>query len=180
MTFHCVVLAACSAALTTAALRAQPAQFVPLGFLPGNSWTQATAISADGSVVVGRALGSPTRGFRWTSATGIQALSTPAGFDDAEPNAVSGDGAVIAGDCIAFSASACVWPTATAPQTLSGLPGAESCGASGISANGAVIVGSTPAGARRARPGRVDPRPRDRRLGRRHEDRRLRHQPLGA
>ncbi|MFM9995599.1 MAG: PEP-CTERM sorting domain-containing protein [Phycisphaerales bacterium] len=140
-----VIIMACGTALAANAALAQPAQFIPLGFLPGNSWTQATAISADGTVVVGRALGSPTRGFRWTSTTGIQALATPAGFADAEPYAVSADGAVIAGDCINFSGSACMW-TPPAVQALSGLLGALSCGASGVSANGAVIVGSSYSG----------------------------------
>jgi probable HAF family extracellular repeat protein len=49
-----------------------------LGTLPGGGWSRANGVSADGSVVVGRAenAAGQVRAFRWTAAGGMQDLST--------------------------------------------------------------------------------------------------------
>ncbi len=75
-------------------------QFYGLGDLPGGTDESfATAVSADGSTVVGY---SPTAAgigaFRWTQAAGIEELpDLPAGTSRASASAVSADGSVIVG-----------------------------------------------------------------------------------
>jgi probable HAF family extracellular repeat protein len=65
-----------------------------LDSLPGNDDSFATAISADGSVVVGRSL---PEAVRWTDAGGVQGLGTLPGHDHSYAVATSGDGSVIVG-----------------------------------------------------------------------------------
>ena len=72
-------------------------ELIWLGTLGGN-YSEARAISADGSVVVGAAddaNGNP-RAFRWTAATGLQDLGTLGG-DWSEATDISADGTVIVG-----------------------------------------------------------------------------------
>ena len=45
---------------------------VGLGYLPGGNSSSATAVSGDGSVVVGTASGEQS--FRWTAGSGMQSL----------------------------------------------------------------------------------------------------------
>jgi probable HAF family extracellular repeat protein len=68
-----------------------------LGTLGGNSST-AYSVSADGSVVVGRAESATgqARAFRWTAAGGMQDLGTLGGRDSTA-NGVSADGSVVVG-----------------------------------------------------------------------------------
>jgi probable HAF family extracellular repeat protein len=53
--------------------RTMPASFSGLGFLPGDTYTYSAAsgVSADGSVVVGR---GESQAFRWTQAGGMVGL----------------------------------------------------------------------------------------------------------
>ena len=68
-----------------------------LGTLGGGS-SVASAVSADGSVVVGEARNASglLRAFRWTQATGMQDLGTLGG-DQSEAFGVSADGSVVVG-----------------------------------------------------------------------------------
>src|SRR5690242_10715451 len=62
--------------------------FTDLGVLPGQQYSNANAVSNDGSAVVGN---SGSHAFRWTMATGMQDLGA---FG---PSSVSADGSVVAG-----------------------------------------------------------------------------------
>jgi probable HAF family extracellular repeat protein len=76
---------------------------VGLGYLPGGGdFSYATAISADGSVIVGSSdsvLGDRVA-YRWTAATGMVALGTisPPGVFYSSALDVSGDGRVVVGN----------------------------------------------------------------------------------
>lgn len=129
---------------SVSAVYAQNAQFVPLGFLPGTSWTEAYAVSADGAVVVGRALGGGRRAFRWTSATGIQALANLPGRTDSMAWGISADGGTTVGDSeTANSVQGCRWNAAGQMQLLGGLPGFSNSSAAAVTPDGAVIVGGS-------------------------------------
>ncbi len=115
-----------------------------LGTLGGGS-SVASAVSADGSVVVGRVLGEASgyaRAFRWTQATGMQDLGTLPGGNWSEALGVSADGLVVVG--MAYNASgqprAFRWTQAGGMQDLGTLGGDQS-EAFGVSADGSVVVG---------------------------------------
>jgi probable HAF family extracellular repeat protein len=69
-----------------------------LGTLPGYNRSEASGVSADGSVVVGLASGAAEqpRAFRWTAAGGMQDLGTLGGSGSAAYG-VSADGSVVVG-----------------------------------------------------------------------------------
>jgi probable HAF family extracellular repeat protein len=69
-----------------------------LGTLPGGNESWAWGVSADGSVVVGRAddAAGQNRAFRWTASGGMQDLGTLGG-DWSGASGVSADGAVVVG-----------------------------------------------------------------------------------
>jgi uncharacterized membrane protein len=96
----------------------------------GVDW--ATAISANGNVVVG---GDPLgTGWRWTAATGAVSIGS------GQPTGVSSDGSVISGD---NNDTGYRWTAATGEVPLPIPPGASTSysPALGISANGQYIVG---------------------------------------
>ncbi|MCA1958668.1 MAG: hypothetical protein LDL14_09095, partial [Nitrospira sp.] len=70
-----------SGLLLAGSLSAQAAEFIPLGDLPGGSFSSmALGVSADGSVVVGVSRsGSGDEAFRWTEATGHGGLGRRVG-----------------------------------------------------------------------------------------------------
>jgi len=77
---------------------------VPLGFLPGGSdLSAATAVSADGSVVVGYSrsgMGVSGEAFRWTAAkkmVGLGYLNLVPHWNESHATGVSGDGSVVVG-----------------------------------------------------------------------------------
>lgn len=114
-----------------------------LGFLPGESQSTATAVSADGAIVVGM---SGMTAFRWTEETGIEALGS---FN---PTGVAADGAVIVGTTQEFPSVAVIWTAAAGVRplqtylqdelnlNLSGWQGLTE--AVGISDDGAVVAGN--------------------------------------
>jgi probable HAF family extracellular repeat protein len=119
-------------------------------------WGYATGVSADGSVVVGRAANAAgqRRAFRWTAAAGMEDLGTLGGRES-EASGVSADGSVVvgwadnaAGQQRAFRWTAAAgkwrafrWTAARRMQDLGTLGGRES-EAHGVSADGSVVVGS--------------------------------------
>lgn len=123
------------------------ASFTPLGDLPGGGFeSHATAISADGSTVVGygTVAGGGTEAFRWTRGGGMESLGVlPGGDHLSYASAVSADGTVIAGYSGSGSGyQAFRWTQATGLTGLGGLDANDGfTRASGISADGSIIVG---------------------------------------
>jgi probable HAF family extracellular repeat protein len=137
------------------AFPAQAAFFQGLGFLPGSSsfFSDASGVSADGSVVVGGGLiraddvldDSNIEAFRWTQATGMVGLGfLPGGiFDRSAAVGVSADGSVVVGfGNSANSQEAFRWTETTGMVGLGDLLGGSfSSVARAVSANGSIIVG---------------------------------------
>jgi len=130
------------------------AVFMPLGDLPGGGFaSEAVAISADGSMVVGTGTNSTPapsvpggfefEAFRWTSAGGMQGLGTSLGVRGTAGAAVSGDGSTIAG--FIFDAypdrSVFTWTPATGMQRLTGCSCVEFDSVEAVNYDGSVIVG---------------------------------------
>jgi probable HAF family extracellular repeat protein len=109
----------------------------------GGSWSTAYGVSADGSVVVGRAANAAGqwRAFRWTAAGGMQDLGTLGG-DWSEAHGVSADGSVVVGwtGNAGRQWRAFRWTAARGMQDLGTLGGNWS-EAHGVSADGSVVVG---------------------------------------
>lgn len=106
------------------------AMFTGLGFLPNVTSSQAYAVSADGSTVVG---GSGHEAFRWTTAGGMGGIAGTGGA----AYGVSGDGSTIVGD------SGFVWTLSGGVAYLPPLPGYEGSNAMGVSADSSTVVGSS-------------------------------------
>ena len=110
----------------------------------GGSKSDAFAISADGSVVVGQA--NPTasnnfRAFRWTSGGGMVGLVNTLGGANSFAYGVSADGSVVVGqaETPGSGARAARW-TSSGMDNLGTLGGTNS-EARGVSADGSVVVG---------------------------------------
>lgn len=138
---------ACSA-MGTAVLNAQ-STIIGLGRLSPTDNAHATAISADGLVVVGYSeppSGGSARGFRWTQSGGAVEVSALSGYTQStKPTGVSGDGSVIVGESINASSSfhAFRW-TVGGTTDLGTLSGGESLTyAPAVSQNGLVVVGTS-------------------------------------
>jgi probable HAF family extracellular repeat protein len=116
---------------------------VALGFLPGENQSSATAVSADGSVVVGM---SGMTAFRWSEDFGMESL----GFFS--PTGVSEDGTLVVGTTQSYPSEAVVWTEATGVQPLQtylqdelniSLPAWQGLTeAIGISDDGSVVAGT--------------------------------------
>ena len=116
----------------------------------------ATAISADGTVVVGEATDASGlwRAFRWTASTGMQDMGTLGGAESVA-YAVNQDGSVVVGTSLTSSISdsndAVVWTAANGMQSLraelqsQGVHSADNWvtvnSATGISLDGTIITG---------------------------------------
>jgi probable HAF family extracellular repeat protein len=114
-----------------------------LGTLGGNS-SEAYSVSADGSVVVGRAdiaAERQYRAFRWTASGGMQDLGTLGGEQSGAWD-VSADGAVVVGYArnAAGHRRPFRWTASGGMQDLGTLGGRES-DAHGVSADSSVVVG---------------------------------------
>lgn len=120
------------------------ASFRGIGGFSEPIWSQAHAVSADGSVVVGQSqTGLTSAAFRWTASGGMECLGSPGEWSIAI--GVSGDGSVVVG---AFSSTsypwiheACRWTTSGEMEALGFLPGLDRSAAWRASYDGSVVVG---------------------------------------
>ena len=123
------------------------ATFQGLGYLTGGSCSEATAVSADGSVVVGTSCtASGVQAFRWTADTGIVAIPIPDGLTDSWATDISADADFLLGY---------VWISDSPPYGYEGfrwhisgqLDRINSTGinviAKGISGDGSIVVGTS-------------------------------------
>ena len=126
-----------------------------LGRLAGHARSDANAVSADGSTVVGQSsVGStPWEAFRWTEAGGIEGLGSlnSGSFGGSEAFGVSGDGSLVVGMGPSDTGSmAFIWDEEHGMRELAqmlvdelglDLTGWTLTRATDISADGSVIVG---------------------------------------
>lgn len=127
---------------------------VGLGKLTGGStWSEARAVSDDGSVVVGdsgSALG--TQAFRWTSSGGMVGLGILSGYDASYAYAVSSDGSVVVGyneNDSTDATTAIRWTETSGMQTLAEwlaedgytLTDWTDTAARGVNEDGSIVVG---------------------------------------
>ncbi len=136
--------------------RAWAASFQGLGDLPGGEvYSTATAVSADGTVVVGISKSAQgSEAFRWTAGTGMVGLGDfPGGKFASSANGISADGSIIVGCGLSANGTeAFRWTIRGGLVPLGFLPGGTSSTAKAVSADGRVIVGegSSAFGAREA------------------------------
>lgn len=119
-----------------------------LGTLPGAIETESTAVSDDGSVVVGlvRGVNCCVRAFKWTAPTGMMDIGILPDGTSSEAYGVSADAAVVVGSASASSGTEAFRWTGVGGMQPIGLGPGESCaGASaiGVSADGSVVVGQS-------------------------------------
>ncbi len=135
--------AALLAAIGLAAPLALAQTIVDLGRLPGGAWTFASAISDDGTVVVGdgEIAGGSYRAWRWTAATGLVSLGVASGKTYSGSMCVSGNGLVVAGVSGSGYDIASRWTQATGMVSLGSLASGQPSFAFGINADGSVVVG---------------------------------------
>jgi probable HAF family extracellular repeat protein len=139
---------------TSAAARAfAAASLTPLGGVNGGGiFSQAHGVSADGSVVVGDAIGNYNYGeaFRWTSAGGMVGLGSGfvGGVLSSNARGVSGDGSVVVGGggfprpvYGGVRGEAFRWTSGGGMVALGILPGGYESIAEDVSDNGSVVVG---------------------------------------
>lgn len=110
-----------------------------LGVLPGHNSSYANAVSADGTIVVGRSgSNSSNRAFRWTAQTGMVSLGTLNNQGTSSAIGISADGSTITGSS---AARAFRWTASTGMQNLGSLPGYPSAQGNKVSRDGSIIVG---------------------------------------
>jgi len=114
-----------------------------LGSLPGLNHSDAQAVSADGTTIVGYVTGTGGIPFRWTESTGMVELSMPAGWSGCEAFAVSADGSVVVGvDGGTSGREAWRWTPGGGGVGLGFVAGYPwESAAYGVSAEGSVVVG---------------------------------------
>ncbi len=130
--------------------RSQPATLIDLGFLAGYAASQASAMSSDGTVVVGTATTAAgnRQAFRWTAQRGMVGLGFLPDGGSSIATAVSADGGVVIGNGDATSsgaptpAAAFRWTAEHGMQRIDALPGSYLCSAGGVSGDGSVVVGT--------------------------------------
>lgn len=115
---------------------------VPLGYLPGGTYSWGEAVSADGSVIVGYGDDADSvRAFRWTSGTGLQFLDGQEQGVYSSAYGVSPDGSIVVGGYGFPDESAFRWTQAGQFEILGKLDGARKAYALDLSADGSVVVG---------------------------------------
>jgi probable HAF family extracellular repeat protein len=121
------------------ALPASAQTMAGLGYLPGASSSSASAISADGSTIVGESRSEP---FIWKRATGMIGLGHPPGNWLTFASDVSADGSTVVGWGInqAGYVNSFVWTAATGMRGLT-WDSYPYVYATGVSADGSTVVG---------------------------------------
>jgi probable HAF family extracellular repeat protein len=107
----------------------------------GVQFSEARAISHDGTTIVGSGMG---QAFRWTATAGGQQLGFLPGGTFSTALDVSADGSVVVGTANPagnLNGHAFRWSQSTGMQDLGVLPGADDSVANAVSSNGSVIVG---------------------------------------
>lgn len=146
----CEVLLGYSVLGAVAAVPSTPVHaqsFSGLGFLPGDTYSLASVVNANGSVVVGSSY-TAVRGqaFRWTAAGGMVGLGYLPCYSQSYSAAVNADGSVVVGYSSQIGGEfqqAIRW---TGPGGLMGLgylSGNNQSIAFGVSADGSVVVGNS-------------------------------------
>jgi probable HAF family extracellular repeat protein len=141
-------LAAGYVSSASGAIAARWAAGVPqtLGTLPGGLTSLGSAISRDGSIVLGNSDvgGGNSHAFRWTQAGGMSDLGTLPGFASSGALAISADNSVIVGAATnAGSPRAFRWTQAGGITDLGILSGQSNSSANDVSADGSIIVGTS-------------------------------------
>jgi len=122
------------------------AYFIGLGDLPGGiTYSQATGISADGSVVVGYSYSASdwSEAFRWDATNGMVGLGDlPGGTTSSAATGVSADGSIVVGGSDSGFGEAFRWDVTNGMVGLGALtdPGTLSY-ARAVSGDGSVVVG---------------------------------------
>lgn len=119
-----------------------------LGYLPGDRYSGASGVSADGSVVIGASsefINEAFRPFRWEGS--MQALPLPAGSFGGSANDITGDGSVIVGSASDINGDvnarvATRW-VGTTVEVIPVPPGGGRYYATGVSDDGAIVVGGS-------------------------------------
>lgn len=122
-----------------------------LGYLPGGTTSYVSAISGDGSVVVGSSSSSATTGtrqlaYRWTSSGGMQSLGDlPGGNVSSIAYDVTRDGNIVVGFSEGTGGNLPFrWTAGGGMVALDDLPGGSNYGvANAVSDNGNIIVGTS-------------------------------------
>jgi len=121
-----------------------------IGFVPGGTDSVATAVSTDGTVIVGTGDASnsdaPTSsvGFRWNAGAGVQRVEALAGSHLCFAAGVSGDGTAIVGTCLQVNNTAFRWTASSGSVPLDrfGTGSNQESTANAISSDGSVIAGA--------------------------------------
>ena len=132
-----VLAAVIAGLLATPAAVAQ--NLTGLGLVPGGVYSHATAVSGDGTAVIGYSTmrgGGRAYAFRWTRLEGLVSLGPPPGGIGSHAYAVSTDGTTVAGT---INSRAFRW---TAKTGLVTLEGAEASYGLGMGDGGRMVVGS--------------------------------------
>jgi probable HAF family extracellular repeat protein len=145
-----VVTDGCYSTTSVQACLWQTSQPIPLGVLPGDSWSNGISVSEDGAVAMGWSFGPGERTFRWT-VSGMEDLGSIAGCTSPVGRAISADGSVVVGNCSCNGQyRAFIWNPEDGMRDLRAalvefglnLNGWLLIGANGISADGRTIAGS--------------------------------------
>jgi probable HAF family extracellular repeat protein len=141
-----IVGVATNSAANNEAFRGSTSGINGLGdFAGGMSASEARAVSADGSVVVGYGTSAAgNEAFRWTTSGMLSLGDLPGGSTASIAHGVSADGSIIVGQGQnnSFFNEAFRWTEAGGMTGLGFLPGGQSTVAYGISADGQTIIGA--------------------------------------
>ncbi|WKJ90015.1 VPLPA-CTERM sorting domain-containing protein [Methylomonas montana] len=114
-----------------------------IGMLPGDVWSWARNINADGSTIIGQSnTFSGGQAYRWTAASGMTGLGKPNGATNSSAGDMSADGSIIAGGAVINGLShAVIWSESGGWEDLGTLAGYQQASNGGISADGSLVFG---------------------------------------